>query len=81
MGGGFFRCLNNYSLSLFKTPPFYNYIFSNIIYMENLKNINIKLREDKREQLKEMIKHFKLEQLKELRIKEKKIRKQLKNEK
>jgi len=49
-------------------------------YQDNLKNIHIKLREDKREQLKKMIKLFKLEQLKELRIKEKEFRKQLKNQ-
>jgi len=49
--------------------------------MENLKSINSKLKEDKREKLKEMIKQFKLQQLIDLRIKEKKFKKQLKNEK
>jgi len=49
--------------------------------MENLKSINSKLKEDKREKLKEMIKQFKLQQLIDLRIKEKEFRKQLKNEK
>ena len=54
--------------------------FTDDDYQEKLKNINIKLRQDKREQLREMIKLYKLEQLKELRIKEKEFRKQLKNQ-
>jgi len=36
--------------------------FTDDDYQEKLKNINIKLRQDKREQLREMIKLYKLEQ-------------------
>jgi hypothetical protein len=43
-------------------------------YQETLKNINIKLKLDKREKLKELIKLFKVEQLKELRKHEKELR-------